>query len=146
MMRDQIRRMRKVLKRLGHTTNENVIDVKGRVACEVNTADELVVTELMFSGAFNDLSVEQVAAMLSCLVFQERRKEEGAPQLNEALAGPYRLVQVSSLTSTILHPSRLLATIRKHSNSLTHMHTNPMTGSCPFSCKDLYRGQARAGC
>lgn len=38
VMRDQLRRMRKVLKRLGHTNNEQVIDVKGRVACEVTSA------------------------------------------------------------------------------------------------------------
>ena len=60
----------------------------------MNTADELLVTELMFSGTFNDLTVEQIAAMLSCLVFQDRRKEqEGGPQLRENLAGPYRMVQ-----------------------------------------------------
>ena len=48
----------------------------------------------MFSGTFNDLTVEQIAAMLSCLVFQDRRKEqEGGPQLRENLAGPYRMVQ-----------------------------------------------------
>jgi hypothetical protein len=32
---------------------------QGRVACEINTADELLVTELMFNGAFNDLSPQQ---------------------------------------------------------------------------------------
>jgi superfamily II RNA helicase len=47
---------------------------QGRVACEVNTADELLVTELVFSGAFVELADADAAAMLSCLVFQERRK------------------------------------------------------------------------
>ena len=33
---------------------------QGRVACEVNTADELLVTELIFNGVFNDLKPGQV--------------------------------------------------------------------------------------
>ena len=33
--------------------------LQGRVACEINTADELLVTELMFNGAFNDLTPQQ---------------------------------------------------------------------------------------
>jgi len=31
-----------------------------------------LLTELMFNGAFNDLSVEQAVALLSCFVFQEK--------------------------------------------------------------------------
>jgi len=36
------------------------------------SGDELLLTELMFNGAFNDLSVEQAVALLSCFVFQEK--------------------------------------------------------------------------
>ena len=31
---------------------EDVVEVKGRVAAEIESADELVLTELIFSGAF----------------------------------------------------------------------------------------------
>ena len=31
---------------------EGVVEVKGRVAAEIQSADELVLTELIFSGAF----------------------------------------------------------------------------------------------
>ena len=58
--------------RLGHTTAENVIDVKGRVACEISTCDELLGTELMFGGVFNELTPEQTVALASCLVFEEK--------------------------------------------------------------------------
>jgi ATP-dependent RNA helicase DOB1 len=34
--------MKRVLRRLGHINQENVIQLKGRVACEVSSADELV--------------------------------------------------------------------------------------------------------
>lgn len=36
-----------------------------------HSADELLLTEMMFNGLFNDLSAEQAAALLSCFVFQE---------------------------------------------------------------------------
>ena len=42
------------------------------MACEISTGDELLLTELIFSGAFNNLSVEQATALLSCFVFQEK--------------------------------------------------------------------------
>ena len=42
--------MRKVLRALGHVTREGVIALKGRAACELNTADELVVGELLMEG------------------------------------------------------------------------------------------------
>lgn len=35
------------------------------------SADELLLTEMMFNGLFNDLSSEQATALLSCFVFQE---------------------------------------------------------------------------
>ena len=80
--------------RLGFASASDVIEVKGRVACEISryslillslvipfsslslshlhSGDELLLTELMFNGAFNDLSVEQCVALLSCFVFQEK--------------------------------------------------------------------------
>ena len=58
--------------RLGYANAADVIEMKGRVACEISSGDELLLTELMFNGAFNDISVEQQVALLSCFVFQER--------------------------------------------------------------------------
>ena len=36
------------------------------------SGDELLLTELIFNGAFNSLSVEQAVALLSCFVFEEK--------------------------------------------------------------------------
>ena len=58
--------------RLGYANTSDVIEMKGRVACEISSGDELLLTELIFNGAFNELSVEQQVALLSCFVFQER--------------------------------------------------------------------------
>lgn len=68
-------------------TAEEVVELKGRVACEITSADELVLSELVFGGVFNDSTVEQVAALLSCLVWQE--KLQTMPKLPEELAGIY---------------------------------------------------------
>lgn len=64
--------MKRVLRRLGHTNSENVIELKGRIGCEVSTADELLITELIFTGSLAELSAEQTVALMSCLVATER--------------------------------------------------------------------------
>lgn len=45
-MKDDLKKMKRVLKRLGHVDANGVIQTKGRTACEINTADELVVVEV----------------------------------------------------------------------------------------------------
>ena len=60
------------LHRLGYASSTDVIDVKGRVACEISSGDELLLTELLFNGVFNDLTAEQSVALLSCFVFHEK--------------------------------------------------------------------------
>ena len=64
--------------------------------CVVDSADELLVTELLFNGVFNDLTPEQCCALLSCFVFQE--KSQRHPRLTEQLSGPLRLLQVTDVT------------------------------------------------
>ena len=43
---------------------------QGRVACEMNSGDELVATELIFAGVLAELAPEEAVALLSALVFQ----------------------------------------------------------------------------
>lgn len=50
----------RILRRLEYTNEDNVIQTKGRTACEVNTADELLLTELIFNGIFNEMTSEQI--------------------------------------------------------------------------------------
>lgn len=57
-----------------------MVELKGKVACEITSADELTLTELMFSGAFKDISVEQMVALLSCFVWQERLRDAQKPR------------------------------------------------------------------
>jgi len=94
-----LKKMKRVLRHLGHVDANGVIQTKGRTACEINTANELVVVELMFCGVFNDLSVEQSVALLSCMVFDERMKDEDPGQgLKSYLANPFFKLQECART------------------------------------------------
>ena len=68
---DELKARRRVLRRLGYTSESDVIEMKGRVACEISAGDELMLTEMIFNGVFHDLSVEQTVSLLSCFVFSE---------------------------------------------------------------------------
>lgn len=87
-----------------------------QVAASISSGHELVITELIFNGAFTDLGTEQLLAACSCFVCQEkmpaeqkvRGKDAGAktkfdyqatvtlnicPQISEALKGVLATVQ-----------------------------------------------------
>ena len=48
----------------------SVYHLQGRVACEINSGDELASTELIFGGVLTQLTPEEAVAVLSALVFQ----------------------------------------------------------------------------
>ena len=72
-----------ILRALEYTSDADVVQLKGRVACEVNTCDELVLTELVFENVLEPLSCEEAVALLSAFVFQQRTDD--APELNDNL-------------------------------------------------------------
>lgn len=88
---DELKSRKRVLRKLGFSTPGDVVELKGRVACEISSGDELLLTELIFNGTFNNLNSEQIAALLSCFVFDERVDKGSAmhPDLKE----PFRAVQ-----------------------------------------------------
>lgn len=88
---DELKCRKRTLRRLGFASQDDVVEQKGRVACEISTGDELLLTEMVFNGVFNDLTPEQCAALLSCFVFDE--KSEQASKLKDELAGPLRVMQ-----------------------------------------------------
>jgi len=103
-MKDDLKKMKRVLKKLGHVDANGVIQTKGRTACELNTADELVVTELIFTGVFKTLTVEQCVALLSSMTFDERNKDEDDPTkgLKSFLLNPfYKLQDVAKTVAQV---------------------------------------------
>ena len=74
-----------VLKDLNYLDPENsTVQLKGRVACEINSADELILTELILDNMFADFEPEEIVALLSCFVCQEKNASE--PNLSPQLA------------------------------------------------------------
>lgn len=81
LMPDYLQRVT-VLRRLGYIGGDaptgGEVRLKGRAACEVNTTDSLVLTELIFENVLDALDPPEVAALLSGLIVQERFDSDGA--------------------------------------------------------------------
>ncbi|KAG5442926.1 Exosome RNA helicase MTR4 [Clonorchis sinensis] len=88
---EELSARKRVLRRLNFVSEHDVIELKGCVACEITSADELLLTELLFDGVFNRLSAEHIAALLSCFVFEERASE--MPKLTKELSDALRTLQ-----------------------------------------------------
>jgi len=88
---EELKCRKRVLRRMGYCTTSDVIELKGRVACELNGADELLLTEMIFNGIFNALNVPQIVALISCFVCDEKSNE--MPKSTEELCGPFRQMQ-----------------------------------------------------
>lgn len=82
---DELKYRKRVLRRLGYCTASDVIEFKGRVACELSSGDELLITEMIFNGIFNNLSTGQCVSLLSCFVCDEKSSEQ--PAAAEELSG-----------------------------------------------------------
>ncbi|XP_020090364.1 DExH-box ATP-dependent RNA helicase DExH10 [Ananas comosus] len=89
--RDELKNRSRVLKMLGHINADGVLQLKGRAACLIDTGDELLVTELMFNGTFNDLDHHQVAALASCFIPCDKSNEQ--IHLRSELAKPLQQLQ-----------------------------------------------------
>jgi len=106
IMRDELKCMKRVLRRLGYINADNVIEVKGRVACEVNASDELLLTEMVFTGLYTELEPQQIAALLSCFVFQERT--DANQELKDELQDPFtKMKDIARRIAKVSNESRL---------------------------------------
>jgi len=91
-LKDELRKMKTVLRRLGHTDQDNIVQLKGTVACVISTCDELLATELLLGGAFNAFDPAVCAALVSCMAFNEPGDDAEAPTRPE-LQAAYKAVQ-----------------------------------------------------
>ncbi|KAM7527413.1 hypothetical protein LguiB_030823 [Lonicera macranthoides] len=75
-----------VLKEIGCIDAELVVQIKGRVACEMNSGEELICTECLFENQLDDLEPEEAVAIMSALVFQQKNTSEPSltPKLSQA--------------------------------------------------------------
>lgn len=101
ILQEELKKMKRVLKRLGFVNPDGVVEVKGRLACEINTADELVITELLLGGNMNELSAEILVSLCSCFVIDEGRKEDGVKLERELQSAYDTLVNVAQRVITV---------------------------------------------
>ena len=105
MQLDELKCRKRVLRRFGFVNDAEVVQLKARVACEISTGDELLLSELLFDRFFNELSPELCASVLSCFIFEEKAD---CPALKEELAKPYREIQAKARTiSKVSQESKL---------------------------------------
>lgn len=89
-----------VLKELGFVDEATRIQLKGKVACEVHSGDELVLTELILDNVLADFEPAEIAALLSSFVFQEKTLVE--PALTSNLArGRDTIVAISEKVNDV---------------------------------------------
>ncbi|CAN8259929.1 unnamed protein product [Cochlearia groenlandica] len=114
--RDELRNRSRVLKKLGHIDADGVVQLKGRAACLIDTGDELLVTELMFNGTFNDLDHHQVAALASCFIPVDKSNEQ--VNLRNELNKPLQQLQDSARKiAEIQHECKLEINIEEYVES-----------------------------
>ncbi|XP_015873935.3 DExH-box ATP-dependent RNA helicase DExH11 isoform X3 [Ziziphus jujuba] len=75
-----------VLKEIGCVDADLVVQIKGRVACEMNSGEELICTECLFENQLDDLEPEEAVALMSAFVFQQKNISETSltPKLAKA--------------------------------------------------------------
>ena len=84
-----------VLQSLQYLSEDETVLLKGRVACEINTADELILTELIFDNGLAELDSACIVALLSMLIFQ--RKTDVEPTLiPQLLTARTRLEEIAT--------------------------------------------------
>ncbi|EPS69767.1 hypothetical protein M569_04995 [Genlisea aurea] len=78
--KDEFKARKRVLRRLGYLTDDGVVELKGKVACEISSADELTLTELVFNGVLSGIPSEEMVSLLSCFVWREKLHEARKPR------------------------------------------------------------------
>ncbi|XP_048762429.2 exosome RNA helicase MTR4-like [Ostrea edulis] len=144
---DELKCRKRVLRRLGYCTASDVIELKGRVACEISSGDELLLTELLFNGVFNDLTYQQCCALVSCFVFQENAGSEN-PKLTEELSGPLRIMQdtarriarVSIEAKLEMNEEDYVTAFKPHMMDVVHAWCNGVSFAQICKMTDIFEG------
>lgn len=94
LLPDYERRLQ-VLKSTGFIDKHNTVLLKGRVACEINSGYELVLTELILDNFLGDFEPEEIVALLSAFVYEGRTREDEPPIATPRLVkGKKRIVEI----------------------------------------------------
>ncbi|KAI5169325.1 ATP-dependent RNA helicase DOB1 [Pancytospora epiphaga] len=67
----ECKKMINVLRALEHLDDVSVL-IKGKMASEISTGDELVITEMIFNSSFTELPLIDMIALVSCTICEEK--------------------------------------------------------------------------
>ncbi|CCG81462.1 Antiviral helicase SKI2 [Taphrina deformans PYCC 5710] len=96
-----------VLQELGFIDAHHAVVLKGRVACEINSAHELILTELILDNTLAEYTCEEIVALMSAFVFEERTDNE--PNLSPRLvAGRGMIVEMARRVNTVQERHQVL--------------------------------------
>ena len=118
MQLDELKCRKRVLRRLRFINEAEVVELKARVACEISTGDELLLSELLFDRFFNELTPELCASVLSCFIFEEKSE---SPTLRDVLAKPFREIQAKArMISKVSQESKLVLNEEEYVQRFKH--------------------------
>ena len=83
VLNEELINMQRVMRRLDFVTKDEILTQKGQIICDISGADELLTAELLFSGFFKDLSLEEIGAAIYGCLSKENAKKEDEPSLNK---------------------------------------------------------------
>ncbi|KAK9447631.1 NUC185 domain-containing protein [Limtongia smithiae] len=98
-----------VLKELGFVDDQLNVGLKGRVACEINSGHELILTELILENFLAEYEPEEIVALLSCFVFQEKSTVEPTvitPRLEE---GKAKILAIAARVNDVQNSHQVVA-------------------------------------
>lgn len=96
VLKDDLYNMKRVLRSLDFIDKNNNVNQKGQVACIISSSDEILLTEMLYNGMFNELEPPVLAAMLSCFLVNENSKSESKGLKNPILKELFERVRESA--------------------------------------------------
>mmetsp|Transcript_40266 Transcript_40266/g.96492 ORF Transcript_40266/g.96492 Transcript_40266/m.96492 type:complete len:1049 (-) Transcript_40266:146-3292(-) len=101
VLKDELKGMRRVLKRLEFVNKEMVVGMKGQLACEISTSDEVLISELIVQNVFEKLSGEEIISLLSCLSLQGKVTDKQKKKTTNSQAVLNALERCKTIARTI---------------------------------------------
>ena len=90
-----------VLRSLGSVESENdTVAMKGRVACEMNTCDELLAAEMIFNNILEPLNPPEAVAILAALICQEK-SSDSSPLTSRMETAKYELLELDAVLKSV---------------------------------------------
>ena len=95
VLNSELINMKRVMRRLDFVTKDETLTEKGKLICDISGADELVTAELLFSGFFKDMTVEEIGASIYCCLTKENTgKKEDIESTNKDINAQKKMKKI----------------------------------------------------